>query len=92
VVPDDATGVCIYCGGDSGPYDEHEECVNAAMENAVPDPPACICGQAMRFDDTTETWACPRTLDDSGWGRPKKGHVHYYPDEDFRDGRRPIAT
>lgn len=51
--------------------------------------PVCPCGEAMRLDDETETWACPATLDVDGWGRPTKGHVHYYPDEDWLRGLAP---
>lgn len=43
----------------------------------------------MRCDEATETWACPQTLDEHGWGRPRKGHVHYYPDEDWQRGLAP---
>lgn len=28
---------CIYCGKDAGPYDEHEECVELALEGALDD-------------------------------------------------------
>lgn len=26
---------CVYCGQESGEYDEHEECAEAALEAAV---------------------------------------------------------
>lgn len=45
----------------------------------------------MRFHDETETWACPETLDAGDWGRTTKGHVHYYPDEDWQRGRPPAG-
>lgn len=54
--------------------------------------PRCPCGRTLRFHQETCTWACPDTLDAGDWGRPKKGHVHYFADEDWQAGRRPQPT
>lgn len=51
----------------------------------------CPCGAEMRWEPTTKTWACLKTLDAEGWGRPKKGHTHYFAEEDRVAGRAPTT-
>jgi hypothetical protein len=39
--------ICVYCGRDAGEYDEHEECVERSLSEAVADE---LKGQAEAAD------------------------------------------
>lgn len=45
----------------------------------------CPCGRALVINDGILVWYCPETDDGTGYGRPKKGHYHYIPDEALDD-------